>query len=68
MNERKAGIFISYINIFLHTLIGFLYVPLLLFYIGSGGYGLYQLIGSFIAYFSICLLYTSDAADDSTEV
>ena len=53
MNERKAGIFISYINIFLHTLIGFLYVPLLLFYIGSGGYGLYQLIGSFIAYFSI---------------
>lgn len=53
MNERKAGIFISYINIFLHTLIGFLYVPLLLFYIGRGGYGLYQLIGSFIAYFSI---------------
>ena len=53
MNERKIGIVISYVNIFLHALVGFLYVPLLLFYIGSSGYGLYQLIGSFIAYFSI---------------
>ncbi len=53
MNERKIGIVISYLNIILHAAIGFIYVPLLLHYIGKSEYGLYQLIGSFIAYFSI---------------
>lgn len=53
MNERKIGIIISYVNIILHALIGFLYVPILLYYIGTSEYGLYQLIGSFIAYFGI---------------
>lgn len=53
MNQRKAGIFLSYVNIFLNTIIGFLYVPILLHYIGKNDYGLYQLIGSMIAYFSI---------------
>lgn len=53
MNERKIGIVISYLNIILHAVIGFVYVPLLLHYIGKSEYGLYQLIGSFIAYFSI---------------
>lgn len=46
MNQRKQGIFLSYLNIFLHAFIGFLYVPLLLHYIGKNEYGLYQLIGS----------------------
>ena len=53
MNERKIGILISYVNILLQTLINFIYVPILLYYIGKNEYGLYQLIGSFIAYFSI---------------
>lgn len=53
MNERRIGIFISYLNIVLHAVIGFAYVPILLHYIGKSEYGLYQLIGSFIAYFSI---------------
>ena len=53
MNERKIGIFISYMNILLQTIINFIYVPILLYYIGKSEYGLYQLIGSFIAYFSI---------------
>lgn len=53
MNERKIGIAISYLNIGLQAVIGFLYVPLLLYYIGQSEYGLYQLIGSLIAYFSI---------------
>ena len=53
MSERKIGIAISYINILLHASIGFLYVPILLHYIGKSEYGLYQLVGSFIAYFSI---------------
>lgn len=53
MNERKIGIFLSYLTILLHAVIGFAYVPILLHYIGKSEYGLYQLIGSLIAYFSI---------------
>ncbi len=53
VNERKIGIVFSYLNILLHTIIGFLYVPILLHYIGKSEYGLYQLIGSLITYFYI---------------
>lgn len=53
MHQRKIGIFLSYINIILQVVVGFLYVPILLHYIGKNEYGLYQLIGSMIAYFSI---------------
>lgn len=53
MNQRKIGIFLSYLNIVFQAVIGFLYVPILLHYIGKNEYGLYQLIGSLIAYFSI---------------
>ena len=53
MNERRIGILISYMNIVLQSVIFFAYVPILLYYIGKSEYGLYQLIGSFIAYFSI---------------
>lgn len=53
MNQKKLGIFLSYINIILQAGIGFIYVPLLLSYMGNEEYGLYQLIGSIIAYFSI---------------
>ena len=53
MNERKIGIIISYLNILIQAVIGFAYVPILLHFIGKSEYGLYQLIGSFIAYFSI---------------
>ena len=53
MNQRKLGIVISYINISLQVIINLAYVPILLHYIGKSEYGLYQLIGSFIAYFSV---------------
>lgn len=53
MNERKIGIILSYLNIILQTIIGFLYVPILLIYMGQSEYGLYQLMGSLIAYFSV---------------
>ncbi|MDY5496372.1 MAG: oligosaccharide flippase family protein [Anaerobutyricum sp.] len=53
MNQRKTGIFLSYLNIVLHAVIGFLYVPILLHYIGKSEYGLYQLMGSLIAYFGV---------------
>lgn len=53
MNNRKIGILLSYVNIILQAVVGFLYVPILLYYIGASEYGLYQLIGSLIAYFSV---------------
>ena len=53
MSERRSGIVLSYVNIFLHAAIGFLYVPILLHFIGKSGYGLYQLMGSLIAYFGV---------------
>ena len=53
MNQRKLGIFLSYLNISLQVIIGLLYVPILLHFIGKSEYGLYQLMGSLIAYFSI---------------
>lgn len=52
-NQLKLGILLSYFNIALQVIIGFLYVPILLHYIGKNEYGLYQLMGSLIAYFSI---------------
>ena len=53
MNERKIGVILSYFNIFLQVVIGFIYVPILLKYMGQSEYGLYQLMGSLIAYFSV---------------
>lgn len=52
-SERRIGILMSYANIILQAGINFLYVPMLLFYIGQAEYGLYQLIGSLIAYFGV---------------
>lgn len=52
-NERNMGIVISYVNIGLQVIINFIYVPVLLYFIGKAEYGLYQLIGSLIAYFGV---------------
>lgn len=51
--QRKIGVVLSYVNIVLQAIASFIYVPLLLHYIGKAEYGLYQLMGSMIAYFSI---------------
>ncbi len=53
MVERKIGILLNYTSLVLSAVTGLLYVPILLHYIGKNEYGVYQLIGSLIAYFSI---------------
>lgn len=53
MGQRKIGVLLSYAAMFTHIIVGFLYVPILLHYIGTDGYGLYQLIGSFMMYLSV---------------
>lgn len=53
MNQRKAGIVISYFWVFVNMVINLFYVPFLLHYMGIEEYGLYRLMGSFIIYFSL---------------
>lgn len=53
MNQLKVGALLSYVNMALHILIGLVYVPLLLHYLSVEEYGLYQLIGSLVAYLSV---------------
>lgn len=53
MNQLKVGALLSYVNMALHILIGLVYIPLLLRYLSVEEYGLYQLIGSLVAYLSV---------------
>ncbi|KYC67054.1 oligosaccharide flippase family protein [Heyndrickxia coagulans] len=53
VNQRKAGVILSYILTGTNAVIGFIYIPLLVKYLGRGEYGLYQLIGSFIVYLNL---------------
>ena len=53
MNQRKAGVILSYINMGTQALVGFIYVPMLLAFLSQSQYGLYQLVGSMIAYIAV---------------
>ncbi|CZR11112.1 Polysaccharide biosynthesis protein [Trichococcus flocculiformis] len=53
INQRKVGVILSYITLGLNALIGMIYVPLMIKYLGQQEYGLYQLMGSLISYFAI---------------
>ncbi|MGH4052366.1 MAG: lipopolysaccharide biosynthesis protein [Clostridium sp.] len=53
INQRKAGIILSYISMFFSIIIGIIYVPILLHFLGKEQYGLYQLMGSLIAYIAV---------------
>ena len=53
MNQRKTGIIISYITLAMQSIIGLIYVPMLLHYLTQAEYGIYQLMGSVVAYLSV---------------
>lgn len=53
INQRKAGIVLSYVSMFFSIAIGLIYVPMLLHFLGKEQYGLYQLMGSLIAYMAV---------------
>ena len=53
MNQRKAGVILSYISMGTNALIGFIYIPMLLAFLTKEQYGLYQLVGSMIAYIAV---------------
>lgn len=53
MNQRKAGVILAYISMGANALIGLIYIPLLLAFLTKEQYGLYQLVGSMIAYIAV---------------
>ena len=53
MNQRKAGVVLSYVAMGAGSLIQLVYVPMLLYYLTKDQYGIYQLMGSLIAYLAI---------------
>ena len=53
LNKRKSGAIASYAYTICQMIVGLVYVPLLLGGIGRAEYGLYQFIGSIIAYITI---------------
>jgi len=53
MNQRKAGAVLSYISMGINSIIGFIYIPVLLVFLSKEQYGLYQLVASMIGYLMI---------------
>ncbi len=52
-DSRKQAIILGYVHTILHTVIGIVYVPILLGCLGKSAYGLYQMASSVIAYLTI---------------
>ncbi len=52
-NQRKIGAVLSYVGLVINAVGAFIYVPLLLGFLTTSQYGVYELIGSVIAYLSI---------------
>lgn len=53
MSQLKKGAILSYINIALTNLMGLLLTPFIIEKLGDSEYGLYTLVGSLVAYFSL---------------
>lgn len=51
--QRRIGALLSYISLVVNTVVTFIYVPLLLSFLTTEEYGVYELIGSIIAYLSV---------------
>ncbi len=53
MSQLKKGALLSYVNIGLSNTIGLILTPFIIRSLGSSEYGLYTLIGSFVAYLTL---------------
>ena len=52
-NQRKSGAILSYVSIFVNTVIQLFYTPLITKMLGQSEYGLYSLANSTIGYLSV---------------
>lgn len=53
MNQRKLGVILSYASMGITILSNFIYVPILLHFVSQEEYGVYQIMGSMIAYLAV---------------
>lgn len=53
ISQRKAGAVLSYVSLLINAIVSFIYVPILLGSMTTAEYGVYELIGSIIAYLSV---------------
>lgn len=56
VNQKKAGILLSYLAQIIHILSGILYTPIMLRLLGQSEYGLYQLVASVVSYLNVLSL------------
>ena len=56
MNQKKAGVVISYIGQAVNILVGLAYTPIMLRLLGKSEYGTYQLVSSVVSYLSLLSL------------
>lgn len=56
MNQKKAGVLLSYISEIIKILSSLLYTPIMLRLLGQSEYGLYQLVHSVVSYLSLLSL------------
>lgn len=61
INQRKAGVILSYAGQFAKILISVIYTPIMLRLLGQSEYGLYQLVYSVVSYLSLLSLGFSSA-------
>lgn len=53
INQKKAGVFLSYLGQAIHIISGLVYTPIMLRLLGQSEYGLYQLVNSIVSYLSL---------------
>ncbi len=53
MSQRKLGVILSYVSMGITILSNFIYIPILLHFVSQEEYGVYQIMGSMIAYLSV---------------
>lgn len=53
MKERFYGVLLNYVILVISIGMNFLYVPILLSFVGKSEYGIYQLIGALVGYISV---------------
>ena len=53
VSQLKAGVMLSYITMFISTMISVLYTPVMLRLLGQSEYGLYQLVFSVVSYLGL---------------
>ena len=53
LNQLKSGAILSYLTIFITSIVALLYTPIMIRFLGQSEYGLYSMIGSIAAYLSV---------------